>query len=260
QAGPTAKRTLGSHLFRPDRDVEAPAGGKELVEPAGPKTAFLDGEESFGRDVGKGREQLPDFFHGVRLGVGALDVEENAAQAAPGPGAKEGVLDPALHGPQRAAIIEHADELAAGSQDALDFRDDPLRMIRVMDDSPGIDDIEEGVGKGQDFGVMALQLGMETFESQSPAGRFDGRVGQIEAVAIGAGTCPLEVVRSRADANLQNPLAAMTSELGHAVNVRFGFVAIVLDLPRPLRGEDGCLSRDFRLGATGLALPVGSNL
>jgi hypothetical protein len=59
------------------------------------------------------------------------------------------------------ASVDHPDKNAARLQDAENLDRDLLRLFRVVDDAPGIDDVERRVWVGKALSVEALQSGLK---------------------------------------------------------------------------------------------------
>jgi hypothetical protein len=66
------------------------------------------------------------------------------------------------------------------------------------------------------------------------------------------------VIRSRADADLEHPLATPSRELCHRVDTGLAQVPLTLDGCEPGPGEARMLAQGVRRGAARLVLPVGS--
>src|SRR5438067_1409739 len=128
-------------------------------------------------------------------------------------------------------------------------------MLGMMDDAPRPDDVEAGIGERQCLGIDAAQVRGEAMEGEMRARRLDRGVGQVDAMADTAGPRPLQMVGARADADLEQSLAAMPGELRNSMNERLIGVAVVLDLGEPF-GRARCqVAGDMPLGADRTALP-----
>src|SRR5260221_5671625 len=97
-------------------------------------------------------------------------------------------------------------------------------------------------------------------EGEMRSRRLDRGVRQVDAMAEAAGARPLQMVRAGADADLEEPLAAMPGELRDGVDERFLGVAVRLDLGEPFRRTRRQLASDARIGADRTAFPEGTYL
>src|SRR5690606_35214976 len=110
------------------------------------------------------------------------------------------------------------------------------------------------------LGVDALQRRVKAVEPQSRRCRVDRLLGQVDAEALAPGARPLQMIGARADADLEDLLAAVPRELREAVDERLEPVAVLLDRFEPFARTP--LERPCELGvrAAGAGFPEGADL
>jgi hypothetical protein len=126
----------------------------------------------------------------------------------------------------------------------------------MVNDAPGIDQIEGLIGEGKNFGIDPLQMAGQSIQRQSRACDLDGPFGQIDPVAVQAGSRPLQVISPGTDPDLQHTLTVVTSELRDRVDERLQLIAVGFDPLEPLATEFRHLTHDWAGGAAGLLVPI----
>lgn len=91
-----------------------------------------------------------------------------------------------------------------------------LGVGRVVEDAPGVDEVEAAVGEGELLGVGDIHRPVEPLAREPSTREQCGALGQIHADRQSARSSPLEEVRPRADADLEDALAAPARKLREA--------------------------------------------
>ena len=142
----------------------------------------------------------------------------------------------------------------------MDFRDDARRILGVVNDAPGINQVKRGVSVGQSFGIKALQGALQAIQRKPCASSFDGGFGEVYTMADAARAGPLQMIGSGADTDFEHGLAMVAGELDGGVDKRLHRITVGLDLLEPLPGQRFQLPDDAFVGAAGPLLPVGAYL
>ena len=167
--------------------------------------AVVRRHEAFVADVGEAREERVELSLRVRLRPRALHpVGEQLRRGLVRPAAKNAVTKPHAECDPRAPRDEHDPRLSARSQNATDLRERALRVWRVVDHAPRVDEVELVVREGKALGSATRRSASRPFERQTLAHGLDGRLGQIDTGRVRPGPHELDEVRAEADADLED--------------------------------------------------------
>jgi len=177
---------------------------------------------------------------------------KDAGEAAPGPAREQRMTDPESVRDPGVPRVEHHASIASGSQDANRLGDRLACIGRMVEDAPGVDDIEGTVLEGKVLRVGGLHAPLEPFQRQSSLHELDGVLGEVDAGRDRAGASKPDEVSAEPDTDFEQPLSPCFVEGRELQNVWIELVPRSFDFGEVLRSALG--SRGV-LGAARLLLP-----
>src|SRR5262249_8988848 len=175
----------------PPRDSEVVGGHLE-----GDADAAEAGEKR--RQLGRGRELRSGGFE-----VGGGDFFDRSGRLPAQPSIDESSLERV----ERPPVVDHAADLAPAPAHASDLASRRRHVRRVMDDSPGVDEIEPAVGEGEVLGIGPLEPSRQARRLESPPREAHTVLGQVHAGQPRARASEALRIRPRADSHLQDFLS-----------------------------------------------------
>src|SRR5204862_7878131 len=129
---------------------------------------------------------------------------QQVAEREPGSTRAEGVAPPNVQRHPRAPRIGHDPGLRPGPQHSSDLAESLLGVWSVVENSPGINEIEAIVLEWQSLGVADPDVRIETFIGKPFTDRVGGGLRQVHAVQPGTGAGEPHEVSAKAETDLEH--------------------------------------------------------
>jgi hypothetical protein len=174
-----------------------------------------------------------------------LDVGNGTTETHGGPTSQQAKAAPRRQCHPRVPVVEHQLELAAGCEHAAGLGESLLCVRCVVENAPGVDEVELAVVEGQRLGVSYLEVSGQFFLKDSFLRYCDRPLSEVHTAGLSARAEPANKIGTHANADLKYTFARRGREVCERED--FGLQAI----------PEGVLFGPVSLAA-GFDLPEGS--
>lgn len=205
-------------------------------------------------NVSQAGEEIAQSSLGIEMRSRRLEVlRRNLVDRTERSSPDEPVNDSALEREKRTTVVDHAADLPPAAADTCDLSGRRRRVRTVVNDSPGIDEVERAIGERKGLGVGLFVSAGEVRQLEAPPREQDASFGQVHSCETRAGRRESLRVRACPDTDLQHVSIFPLVKARVLLDKRF---ASVSDAGDPLE----VLARTFRewitIRAAWAAFPV----